>query len=318
MTDPHSSERRQPPERHPNWQDSAVLCWWDLDASVGGYHRIGFRPHAEGGPMADVSLGFMAADRIYKRNQSLPLAAAELDGAGWVTAGCSYEFTDHGVWRFDEADVTGELHLRDFHAAIDFYPKAGQLAERVSSGHLEAGCAITGRLRLGDREYRVDGMGVRDRGWGIRYFEEILAHRWIVGTFGPEASVYVVSLLGSHGRIVDFGALVRGEELIPATDVDVVTFLERDGVSHRGGTARLVLATGEVVDIRAEVLQRGVISFMAGKVAVNDTMCRFHWGERVGIGNFEISNNPAAGPNPPLVAVNAVLDDGLHLLGAPA
>jgi hypothetical protein len=32
-------EGRQEPEQHEMWQDSVVLCWWDLERSIGGYHR---------------------------------------------------------------------------------------------------------------------------------------------------------------------------------------------------------------------------------------------------------------------------------------
>jgi hypothetical protein len=92
--------------------------------------------------------------------------------------------------------------------------------------------------------------------------------------------------------------------------------LERDGLTHRGGTVRMVLATGEVVELRAEPLQKGIISFMAGRSAINDTICRFSWGDRVGVGDFEISNNAAAGLSEPVFAINGVLADGLHLLGS--
>ena len=314
----HRPEVRQPAEPHEMWQDSVVLAWWDLSAGVGGYHRLGVQPGHPQGPTAHLSHGFFTADRVYKRNVSLPLSAHDVASPDWVTGDgtCRYSYTDHGMWTFDEEHVAGELHLHDYHPAVDIYPKSGQVGQRMASGHLEAGCRVTGRVRIDDAEFDVDGMAIRDRGWGLRYWEEILVHRWAVATFGPEETVYAVSILGSHGQVHDFGALVRGTEMVPATEIDVVTFMERDGVSHRGGTARIVLATGEVVELAAEPLQKGILSFMAGKSAINDTICRFTWGDRVGVGDFEISTNPAAGSSEPVLALNAILADGLHLLGS--
>lgn len=314
-----SWEIRQPAEPHEMWQDSAVLAWADLARGVGGYHRIGVQPGHPDGPAAHLSHGFFAADRIYKRNVTLPLSAEDLASPDWPAGGgtCRYSYSDHGgVWTFDEEDVSGELRLHDFHPAVDIYPKSGQVGQRIASGHLEAGCRVTGQVRIGDTEFHVDGMGIRDRGWGLRFWEEILVHRSAVATFGPHETVYAVSILGSHGTVHDFGALVRGAELVPATEVDVVTFLERDGLTHRGGTVRMVLATGEVIELRAEPLQKGIISFMAGRSAINDTICRFAWGDRIGVGDFEISNNAAAGASEPVFAINGVLADGLHLPGA--
>ena len=249
------------------------------------------------GRTAHLSHGFFAADRVYKRNATLPLNDEDLASPDWVSGDgtCRYSYTDHGAWTFDEPDVSGELALHDFHPAVDIYPKSGQVGQRIASGHLEAGCRVTGRVRIGDAEFDVDAMGIRDRGWGVRYWEEILVHRWAVATFGPHETVYAVSILGSHGQVHDFGALVRGTELIPATEVDVVTFLERDGLTHRGGTARMVLATGEVVDLRAEPLQKGIISFMAGKSAINDTICRFTWGDRAGSATSRSATTPRPG-----------------------
>ena len=58
-----------------------------------------------------------------------------------------------------------------------------------------------------------------------------------------------------------------------------------------------------------------VYRFFASKAAINDTICRFTWGDRVGVGDFEISNNAGAGATEPVCAINGVLADGLHRRG---
>lgn len=305
----------QAPEDHERWQDSVVLCWWDLERDVGGYHRIGHQPGHPEGPEAQVSSAFFTGDLVLKRNELLPLRKEDRPASGGFGGGdgrIGFAYTDHAVWTFDEPEVSGQLSIADFHPPVDIYPKRDSFAERITSGHLEASGRITGDLTLDGRGYRVDGLAFRDHGWGVRYWEEILAHRWVCATFGPEATVLAVSVVSADGRINDFGCVIRDDEIAYAGDLDVVTFFERDGLTHRGGTVRMVLDDGEVIELEAEVLQKGAVSWMAGRSAINDTMCRVRWGDRVGICDFEVSNNAAAGSTLPVVALNGFVEDGLH------
>jgi hypothetical protein len=96
--------------------------------------------------------------------------------------------------------------------------------------------------------------------------------------------------------------------------VDILTYLESDGLTHRGGRLRMELPDAEIVDIALEPLQRGAVSWMVDLMAVTDTMCTMQSGDRVGICNFEISNNAARGRFRPRFAVNGVTEDGLHVV----
>ena len=134
----------------------------------------------------------------------------------------------------------------------------------------------------------------------------------VAATFGPEATLFAVSVLSSDGRLADFGCVIRDGELTYASDLDIVTYLERDGITHRGGHVRMVMGDGEVLEMEAEVLQKGAVSWMANQAAINDTMCRITWGDRVGICDFEVSNNASAGATEPVHAINGFVEDGLH------
>ena len=312
-----AAERRQTPQSDPWWQDSVVLAWWDLKLGVGGYHRIGHQPGHPDGPRVELVNNVFSHDKIFKRCQSLPLTeSARLENGFGSDGTVSYVFDDHPVWTFASPEVDGVLHLRDHHEAVDIYPKGGHLAERISSGHLEAAGVVTGTLTLDGRTYEIDGLAIRDRGWGVRHWDEILAHRWVAANFGPEASVYAVSVLGADGTLSDFGCVIRGDELMYAKKVDIVTYMERDGLTHRGGHVRLELVDGEVVELRAEVLAKGAVSWMVQTTNVNDTLCKATWAERVGICDFEISNNASAGKGRPVMALNGVIHDGLHEVSA--
>lgn len=318
-------ERHHAPEDHEMWQDSVVLCWWDLERGVGGYHRIGHHPFHAGGPQAQLTTNFFTPELVYKRCGWVPLRPEDVTetGFGCGDDGCRFDFTDHAVWTFHDDEVRGELHVSDFHPPVDIYPKTGQLAERITAGHLEVGGSVTGRLTLHGTDYEIQGLAFRDHGWGKRFWEDFVAHRWVAGTFGPELTVLAVSVLATDDNIAEFGCVIRDGVLTYADTVDITTYLESDGLTHRGGRLRMELPGEHPLEIAIDPLQKGAVSWMVDLMAVTDTMCTLTIGgsgqsdssdgRRVGICNFEVSNNAGRGRFRPRFAVNGVTEDGLHL-----
>jgi hypothetical protein len=297
-----------------HWQDSVVLCWWDLKAGVGGYHRIGQHPHHRDGARAHLTNNFFAKDCVYKRCEFISLrpkdVAPTLFGCGDDT--CRFEFTDHAIWTFDQPEVSGQLHVHDFHPPVDIYPKHGQLGQQITAGHLEVGGRITGTLLLNGTRHQIDGLAFRDHGWGKRMWDLFVNHRWVAATFGPEMTLLALSVHTSDDNIANFGCVIRDNKLTYTKNVDILTYLEHDGITHRGGHVRMELSTGEVIECEMVPLQKGVVSWMVDQMAVTDTMCRITCGDRVGICDFEISTNPTRGTVRPRVAINGVIEDGLH------
>jgi hypothetical protein len=311
-----TEEVLQPAEEHEMWQDSVVLCWWDLERGVGGYHRIGHHRYHADGPQVHLTNNFFGPDCVYKRCEFIPLRPEDQGEStyGCGDGTCSFEFTDHAIWRFDQPEVSGELHVYDSHPPVDIYPKTGQLAERITAGHLEVGATVTGSLTLNGSHYEVDGLAFRDHGWGKRYWEDFVAHRWIAGTFGPDLTVLAVSVLGTDDEIAEFGCVIRDDTLTYADEVEIVPYFEPDALTHNGGRARLQMPGGEVMEIDIVPLQKGVVSWMPGQMSVTDTMSKMTSGDRVGVCNFEISNNASRGRFRARFATMGFTEDGLHLL----
>jgi hypothetical protein len=303
-------------DSHEMWQESVVLCWWDLKNKIGGYHRIGHQPfHASGGKVHFTN-NFFTSDCVYKRCEILPLRDKDhfATGYGCGDDTCKFEFTDHAIWTFQQKEASGQLHIRDFHVPVDIYPKKGQLAEQITAGHMEVGGAVTGDISINGKSYHVDGLAFRDHGWGKRLWDVFVCHRWVAGTFGSDLTVLGLSVLSTDNTTADFGCVIRDNKLTYSFDVDILTYLEHDGLTHRGGHLRMKLTTGEVVEMEIEVLQKGVVSWVAETVVTTDTMCKLIFGDRVGICDFEISNNATRGSHYPEFANNGFTKDGLHLL----
>ena len=122
-----------------------------------------------------------------------------------------------------------------------------------------------------------------------------------------------VSVLGTDNTEAKFGVVIRDNKLIYSKSLDILTYMETDGLSHRGGHVTMELTTGEILEIELEVLQKGVVSSMNG-MSVCDTMCKMLYEDKVGMCDFEISNNATRGTFRPYVAQNAIIQNGMHIL----
>ena len=296
------------------WQESVVLVWWDTNNHVGGMHRIGHEPQqGENGGQISLWNHIFTKDRVFKRDCILPLRDEDRPANGFRGGddGCSFEYTDHAIWRINEPEVQAELHITDAHTPVDIYPKSNSLGEDFAPNHMEVGGTVKGHLKVADKEYQIDGLAFRDHGWGIRQWDTLISHRWVAGTFGPDYSFLITCFHTSDDDLGAFGCIMRDGKLYYTKEVDVVTYFDLDGISHKGGRVSMTLSNDEKVELECTPMQKGVVSWIHG-IACVDTMCEVKSGDRVGICDFEITNNHMRGSYQPKVARMAVIENGLH------
>jgi hypothetical protein len=164
-------------------------------------------------------------------------------------------------------------------------------------------------VRLGEREIAVDGLGYRDHSWGPRDYRAWLSHRWVAGTFGPELTYSLITMHGAQGELIRTGYVVRDGKPTVASEIDILTYLEPDGFTHRGGRAVARLADGDEIAIDFELVD-GMVWGLHGLAAL-DTICVARCGDLVGQGDFEMTNNATNGRDPITLAIGAALEDGL-------
>lgn len=295
------------------WQESVVLVWWDAANSVGGMHRIGHEPNTDNGPLVSLWNYIFAPDVIFKRDAVIPLRAGDRPANGFNSGDdtCTFEFTDHAIWRINDSGVRAELHVQDCHIPVDIYPKKGALAEDVAPNHMEVAGRISGDLTLRDRHYTINGLAFRDHGWGLRNWSTFVSHRWVAAVTESGTMVFGQTFHSSDDDLVRFGCIIRNNELTYARHVDILVYLEPDGISHRGGIMDMVLTTGETIHLEAKPLQKGVVSWIHG-IACVDTLCSVSVGDEVGICDFETTNNALRGSHRPRLALNAVIENGFN------
>ena len=308
-----SDEGVHPPGPDPMWQESVVILWLDQDAGVGGFQRIGQLPNLG---TTNHWHGLMTTDGLhYIRDvHDLPLVPGDRGADGLGSGGQRLTVGPDGG-RVDFADDDTELHLE----FLDFYPMCevwergtgGAVEENTAANHYESSGRVTGTARFGGRTIDVDGLFHRDHSWGVREWDLILGHRWIVGTAGPGLSFSAAVMLGDKD-IVAGGFVVRDGERIQATEVDVVVRLEPDNITTRGAEVAWYLENGETLSIRSENL--GGFIFSHGIWRLSDQLTRFHVvGDEdvTGMCLVETSTNHRLNNMPVSLAIGAAIDHGL-------
>ena len=76
-----------------------------------------------------------------------------------------------------------------------------------AKAHYEQHCAVTGTIVVGDEVIDLDGLGLRDKSWGPRYWQAISWYRWLPMTFSTEFAM-MISIVGGRSS----GMVLVGDE----------------------------------------------------------------------------------------------------------
>lgn len=277
------------------WQESIAFTWWDDAAGIGGFHRLAHELGAVPATLVNWN-GVMTRDGVrFRRHVARHLRADDQRPLGFACAPLAeFEAKERPVYRLNDPDCELNLECGDYFQRTDLFPaNPGALADDFASCHFEVGCKVTGTARVGGRRYEIDGLGYRDHSWGKRDWSILLSHRWVAGTFGPDLSFCALTWHGTDQKIKKFGILVRNGEVIGAKTVDIVTYMEADATTCRGGEVTFTMPDGESLFLIAKPID-GLMSYN-DSIALVDTLCTVEYNGRKGFCDFETSSNPRQG-----------------------
>lgn len=309
-----ADEGMHPVGDSPLWQESVLLHWYDARQGIGGWHRVGHEANNQGGRAAIWSFLF---DRDggwqYRRCGETVLTPADRPANGFAAgAALRFEYRDDAaVWDVADGDVRAHLECRNLFPLVDPFPAGDPVAAKRFPHHFEVAGRVRGTVAYRGREVAVDGYGYRDHSWGQRDWENgMLNHRWFTGILGDELAFAAITAQANTGRLVRAGYVWRkGGPVVHAKDVDVVAYVEPDGLTHRGGFLRLTLPDDGVVEVRFAA-KAGVL-FQRGTVVMAEMMCEAEGHGLRGYCDAEISSNPRNGKGPVHAALNATTADGV-------
>jgi hypothetical protein len=305
-------EGSHPVPDNPLWQESVLLHWYDQRQGIGGWHRIGHEANNQGGRAAIWSFLFDRAGAWqYRRCGEVTLTAQDKLPSGFRAGpALKFEFkNDAAQWDVNDGPLSAHIECRNFYPLVDPFPLGDELAAKRFPNHFEVAGRVSGTVCYDGRELRIEGFGYRDHSWGQRDWENgMLNHRWFTGVLGDNIAFAAITGQAATGRLVRVGYLWRGGRVIPAKQVDVIAYIEPDGLTHRGGQLRLTLPDDEEFHVRFAA--RAGVAFQRGTVVMVEMMCEAEGHGLKGYCDGEISTNPRNGKGPIMLALNAVSTDG--------
>jgi hypothetical protein len=208
-------------------------------------------------------------------------------------------------------DCEAKLVFADFHPRYDFLELMGiELPQGHGGEHLEVAGAVTGHVRMGDREFAIDALGHRDRSWGPRQWNTMRATRWWPTVFGKDLSMHMAAHVHGDGHHGVLGYVLRDGVPLVMSDADMAVLMDYDGIGARAAQARFRLPDGELVEINHR-RSSGAILDVCGFVAV-ESIGTTTWGDRVGMSNIEVFSNVLGGTSPPAFVLEADFGQGLR------
>ena len=312
--DPVDEAPHQPGE-HPLWQESVVLAFWDVEQQIYGLLRVGQEPNNTG--ISQLWSNLWVAGKCYRKYAFPPLVEDDVTHNSIRGGGTtSYTYNGDHHWMLDDPEyrMKVDVTMKDFHQAFGFYPQnAGAVSSEVSNNHIEASGSVSGTIEFSGKQYTLKNViAYRDHSWGKRDWSVMRAHRWIPAIFGPDLSAEAISWLSPDGSLIQFGYVIRGDELIVPNKVDILMYGEVDGMTNRGGRVDYCLPKGEVLRVEYGPVAPGGLSTQHGYPCL-DTMCITRMGDRQGVGVFENGNNTMYGQEWPKQSalVNGFIDNGI-------
>ena len=290
--------RHLPPDgADESFQESWGFAWHDPERQAGGIHHISYQRNRG---IADI-LSWIAYDgRIVGKARHFNVLSVDRDFPDWEAAGVAVRdvtarsFGVHARTHVGGADV--DLRFSGFTDPLMYDLDA----EGATWGahHYEVLGQVEGQVRLEGEPLPVSGFGWQDHSWGPRDMGHLLSHRWLLGIFGPDLFMSVMSIVTNRGPEPVLMGFVYDNGVIQApTTLTFGARISDDGCSPEACDVRLTTDASRDYRIVGDVqvtmpqAQRG-----GGGFWCVDGLSTFDCDGRTGGGIFEISE--LRGPAP--------------------
>jgi hypothetical protein len=94
----------------------------------------------------------------------------------------------------------GEMRVQDASGAWRSADRTAP-AHQFARGHFEQIGKVSGRMRIGEREYSIDGFGCRDHSWGPRYWQNTGEYQWLLMNFADQSGLMALRQERADGSL---------------------------------------------------------------------------------------------------------------------
>jgi len=243
------------PDPVPNYNESMYLNGFDLEREVGGWFRIGNRVN-EGYAEMTVCI-YLPGGRVGFLYGRPELSTNDEMSAGGLTIEVVEPFEhltiayDGKVCLLDEprdmadprtafrnnpmVDCEVRLDVRGvspMYGGLPQYadgsPIETDAANSFAKAHYEQHTAVSGTIQVGEETVDLDGLGLRDKSWGPRYWQAINWYRWLPMIFGPDFAM-MLSIIDRGDSRSHGGMVLEGDEYKMIRDCRIESDYDDDG-----------------------------------------------------------------------------------------
>ncbi|MEM1332245.1 MAG: hypothetical protein AAGG08_02205 [Actinomycetota bacterium] len=315
------------PDEAENYNESMYLNAFDLEQEIGGWFRLGNRVN-EGYAEMSVCL-YLPGGRVGFMFDRPKITTNERMSAGGLTIEVVEPF-EHLTVSFDGRvcvlDDPSEMNdprtafrenpivdcsvRLEFRGVSPMYGGRPQYADgreievepgtSFAKAHYEQHCSVTGTIEVaasseggaGD-SLVIDGLGLRDKSWGPRYWQALTWYRWLPMVFGPDFAMMISVIDRGEGKPPRQGGMVLvGDEYHQIRECSVdAEWNERGEQSAMRCRATTDHAeydvTGEVISMIPLRNRRTTPDGEQLFTRITEAMTRFECDGRTGIGMSE-------------------------------
>ena len=300
-----SWNRPHPPGSADNWQESDCYWFFDSEARVGGYHRIGQYPNQKNGQI--LAFFFKEGGQYFRQfDTAIPGGQCSRSETGQIVGTHTVESLGDDCIRYTCGESDCEVDLQfceQFYVPRNWMDVEDDHAAAIeegfnSDGHLEVAGRVKGRVRIGVTDYEIDALAQRDRSWGNRVWGTARQGRQITGTLGKHLSwTAVLGQLEKDAFVFKVGFVARNGETTGIKDIKTLATIDYDGLSVARMQVRLILEDGSHVDLSGDALQGFLTVWPDGmdNTVVSQNLVEVEQDGVRGMSNFECTIQPRKG-----------------------
>jgi hypothetical protein len=241
----------------PNFNESMYINCFDPSTGVGGWFRIGNRANEGYAEMTvclylpDGQVGFM-----YKRPEISSNDAFDAGGLTWTMVTpfeelrIAYEgkvvLLDDPKQMADPKSAFKNNPFAECSVNLVFTGKGRPSmfggepdtphetpGEEFAKGHYEQLITAHGSIRVGDREWQIQGFGLRDHSWGPRYWQAPWYYRWLTANFGDNLGFMASRVAKKDGPGTRGGFVWDNGQIHLCDDVQISTVTTGEDKYHQ-------------------------------------------------------------------------------------
>ncbi|MCH8862843.1 MAG: hypothetical protein IID51_10075 [Proteobacteria bacterium] len=243
------------------WREAFYFDFVDAESGLSGFGYAGVHPNQETGDVMfalwknDILLArFLVCDFNIPRN-----IGEERMGFGPLHFSPKEPFKTWDIY-FDDGHCRLDLTFETIHPAYFWADSEATLAD-TKSHHYEQQGRYTGRVRVGETTYEVNGVGVRDHAWGWGARAGIKCWLWASAQFSPDFAFNVFQVALADGREIQYGYIYRGDENFFLASARLEAEYSAKGKAPAAFRADLVSRSGEKLSATARIINAFNTSF---------------------------------------------------------